>query len=74
MSLDTRIGEVLEDCLKAHIYCASVLLWLFVGYSKTSLLSLSFGSRIGELREVMADIAKKQCDQDQYDPLSKDYM
>uniref|UniRef100_A0A8C1AHV9 ATP-binding cassette, sub-family D (ALD), member 4 n=1 Tax=Cyprinus carpio carpio TaxID=630221 RepID=A0A8C1AHV9_CYPCA len=28
--------------------------------------------RIEELREVMADIAKKQCDQDQYDPLSKD--
>uniref|UniRef100_A0A671KIB2 ATP-binding cassette sub-family D member 4-like n=1 Tax=Sinocyclocheilus anshuiensis TaxID=1608454 RepID=A0A671KIB2_9TELE len=28
--------------------------------------------RIGELREVMADIAKKQCDQGQYDPLSKD--
>ncbi|KAI2648820.1 Lysosomal cobalamin transporter ABCD4 [Labeo rohita] len=28
--------------------------------------------RIGELREAMAEIAKKQYDQDQYDPLSKD--
>ncbi|XP_043080391.1 lysosomal cobalamin transporter ABCD4-like isoform X2 [Puntigrus tetrazona] len=28
--------------------------------------------RIGELQEVMADIDKKQCDQDQYEPLSKD--
>ncbi|KAK2870346.1 hypothetical protein QQF64_021687 [Cirrhinus molitorella] len=28
--------------------------------------------RIGELREEMADIAKKQYDQDQYDPVSKD--
>ncbi|XP_051738492.1 ATP-binding cassette sub-family D member 4 isoform X1 [Ctenopharyngodon idella] len=28
--------------------------------------------RIGELREVMADIAKKQYDHEQYDPLSKD--
>ncbi|KAK9953040.1 hypothetical protein ABG768_017066 [Culter alburnus] len=28
--------------------------------------------RIGELREVMADIAKKQYDLEQYDPLSKD--
>ncbi len=43
-----------------------------IGYSKTSLLSLSVDSRIGELREVMVDIAQKQCDQDQYDALSKD--
>ncbi len=43
-----------------------------IGYSKTSLLSLSVDSRIGELREVMADIVQKQCDQDQYDALSKD--
>ncbi|KAK7118674.1 hypothetical protein R3I94_022237 [Phoxinus phoxinus] len=28
--------------------------------------------RIGELREAMADIAKKQCDYERYDPLSKD--
>lgn len=28
--------------------------------------------RIGELREVMADIAERQCDQDQYNPISKD--
>ncbi|XP_051538865.1 lysosomal cobalamin transporter ABCD4-like isoform X3 [Myxocyprinus asiaticus] len=28
--------------------------------------------RIGELRDVMADITKKQCEQEQYDPLSKE--
>ncbi|XP_077101439.1 lysosomal cobalamin transporter ABCD4 isoform X1 [Siphateles boraxobius] len=28
--------------------------------------------RIGELRDAMADIAKKQCDYERYDPLSKD--
>ncbi|XP_051969752.1 lysosomal cobalamin transporter ABCD4-like isoform X2 [Xyrauchen texanus] len=28
--------------------------------------------RIGELREVMADITKKQCEEERYDPLSKE--
>lgn len=74
IDLSTTVSDVAGythrwDALRL-LKTASVLLWLFIGYSKNTLLS--FASRIGELREAMAEIAKKQYDQDQYDPLSKD--